>query len=153
MNSLKKILTFFLFIVLVILIILIIISTTKNCEAFKNASVSITPDSKGLYLQNLNNKLLILSNVQTNNKFMIDGNFIQMDNFYLDFQRVHLIQTVYLVFLRVSKNQVQHKWFFEKESSQNYYLYQVIKKQKIYLNIDQNTLIGSSPKKTLFIIN
>ena len=152
MHSTKKYLIFFLFIVLIVLLILIIISTTSNCEGFNHSIATITPQLGGLILANLNNKMLIVSKNAPVLKFTIDKHFIQLGGFFIDFQRIHLLNTVYLVFLRPSQKQVQHNWYFENISKDEYYMYQIIKKQKIYLNIEQDSLIGNDQKNTIFLI-
>jgi hypothetical protein len=153
----QNILSLFLFIVLVILIILIIILIVKNkCEGFtfKNSSVYILPLQTKLFLYNQNNKMIILSNINKQLKFILTEGYIQLSSnqYYLDFDRIHLVQTIYLLYLYPNKTDVRHKWYFQKIQNNQFYIYQKIAKEKIYLFIDNQVLIGDAKNKSTFII-
>jgi len=145
------------FIILIIIIILIIVIVSRSCEGFSYKTATIVPTQDGIFLANFNNFAITTSPTNQDLHFHIDKHFIQLiqspHSLYLDFERIHLIQTVYKLFLKHDKNEVQHKWYFKKISDGSYYIYQRIKKKKIYLHIENKTLVGSHKDKTAFRIH
>ena len=138
------------------MIVLIIVIVSRTCEGFSYKTATIVPVQGGIYLANFNNFAIITSSTNPDLHFHIDKHTIQLiqspHSLYLDFERIHLIQTVYKLFLKHDKNDVQHKWYFKKISDGSYYIYQRIKKHKIYLYIENKTFVGSHKEKTAFRI-
>ena len=81
-----------------------------------------------------------------------DGNIFLTDkNLYMDFKKMRLQKSFYILAL-VDKKNVKHKWKLKKKSD-GYYLYQVFKKKKIYIYIHNNVVTGSDKHKTAFEIS
>ena len=72
---------------------------------------------------------------------------------YVDFRKMRLGKTFYILAILPKKDLVQNKWKFKKHGSKNmYYLFQVIGKKKIYIYIHNHVVTGSNKHKTAFTI-
>lgn len=121
---------------------------------FKKASIIPISDSdKSFYLENFENFMLSTSPQDSKLEFTIkDGHiYLADENLYLDFKKMRLQKSFYILAL-VDKKNVKHEWKLKKKSK-GYYLYQVFKKMKIYIYIHNHVVTGSNKHKTAFEIS
>jgi hypothetical protein len=99
--------------------------------------------------------LKLTSNIKDSTSFFIENKYIRTfpSHFYLDFERIHLENSFYIVRLYKNKNSVQHEWKFKKKKNKEYYIYQVIQKKPIYLFITDDILVGDEYNKSIFKID
>jgi hypothetical protein len=158
MNALRNI-----FIVLFILLLIVtaIVASSIIQRQFENYAptfkkVSIIPISdsdKSFYLENFENFMFSTTPQDSKLVFTIkDGQiFLTEQNLYMDFKKMHLQKSFYILAL-VDKKNAKRKWKFKKKSD-GYYLYQVFKKKKIYIYIHNHVVTGSDKHKTAFKIS
>lgn len=156
MYSLKNILIIFLVILFSIILILLFVQYLKSTqEKFTTNIISIKPNGHKLYMNNFNNNMIIVSENNQNLMFYKDHEYLHINktNLYLDFEFLNLYENLYIVRLYNSKNKVNNKWYFKSIKNNTYYIYQIIKKNNIYLHISDNVLKGDFQNKTAFLIH
>lgn len=148
-----------LFLLLLITTVIVALSIIQRqfenyAPTWKKASIIPISDSdKSFYLENFENFMLSTTPQDSKLVFTIkDGQiFLAEENLYLDFKKMHLQKSFYILAL-VNKKNVKHKWKLNKKSD-GYYLYQVFKKKKIYIYIHNHVITGSDKHKTAFEIS
>ena len=152
--------------IFIVLFILLLIATAivassiiqrqfeNYAPTFKKASIIPISDSdKSFYLENFENYMFSTTPQDSKLVFTIkDGLIFLADkNLYVDFKKMYLQKSFYILAL-VDKKNVKHKWKFKKNSD-GFYLYQVFKKKKIYIYIHNYVVTGSHKNKTAFEIS
>lgn len=119
----------------------------------KASIIPISDSDKSFYLENFENFMLSTTPQDSKLVFTIkDGQiFLAEENLYMDFKKMRLQKSFYILAL-VNKKNVKHKWQLKKKS-EGYYLYQVFKKKKIYIYIHNHVITGSDKHKTAFEIS
>ena len=147
-----------LIIILIFLIVMIVMSIytlpfSNEGYSISMSKASIIPVSSGkqFYLENFENFIFSTTPKDSKLIFTISKGYISLapNELYVDFRKMYLEKSFYIVALVPKKDQVKHPWKFEKKSG-DYYLYQLFGKKKIYIYIHNHVVSGSSKNKTLF---
>jgi hypothetical protein len=160
MNNLKIwiIITFVLlscFVIITSVYIAMSSSCNKTCESFEYKSAYILPALQKSFLNIFNQFTLIVSTTDPKLEFVISNSQIMIKKIqrYIEFQKMELQQTPYLIVFQKDSSKLLYKWDITSgDKPHSFYLSQTIDGKTIYLTIKNNSIQGTTLKSTQFYI-